>query len=136
MIFHDRCVSLADTILPGSPGTTVRAFSDGSNIDIVDNTTLVTNGPGGIITNSSLDGGNYSSHGWTDATTIPPGSDGILSQTDPQHLVTYSYPYQQGSVIYSTIPLDFYLAGDGVSTLDANMAIYAANVIAYAATLP
>ncbi len=136
MIFHDRCVNLAGTILPGSPGTTVRDFSDSANIDIVDNSTLVTNGPGGIITNASLDGGNASSHGWTDAKTIPAGSVGILSQTNSQHLVTYSYPYQQGSVIYSTIPLDFYLQGNGYGTLNVNMAIYAANVVAYAATLP
>jgi len=135
-IFHDRNVSLATTVLPNSPGTIVRDFSDDRNIDIVDNTTLVTNGPGGVITNTSLDGGNSSSHGWILASTLPPGGQGILSQTNPAHLVLCVYPFGQGTVMYSTIPLDFYLAGFGNSTINANMQIYAANVLAYGSTLP
>ncbi len=134
-ILHDRNVSSAASVLPGSPGTIVRDFTDPANIDIVDNTTLVTNGPGGIITNTSLDGGNSSSHGWILASTIPPGAQGILSQTDPTHLVLYTYPFGLGTVIYATIPLDYYLAGEGDPTLNANMQIYAANVLAWGSSL-
>jgi hypothetical protein len=132
LIFHDRHVSTAASMLPGSPGTIVRDFSDDRNIDIVDDTTLVTHGPGGTITNDSLDNGNSSSHGWIDATTIPADGHGILSQTDPNHLVLYTYGFGQGHVIYSTIPLDFYLGGFGFGGLDGNMQIYAANVVAFA----
>jgi hypothetical protein len=128
-IFHDRHVTTAASILPGSPGSIFRDFSDPANIDIVDNTTLVTNGPGGVITNASLDGGNFSSHGWVQASTIPAGARGILSTGNPTHLVVYSYPFGLGKVIYSTIPLDFYLGGSG--TLNVNMRNYAANVVAY-----
>jgi len=134
-ILHDRNVSSASSVLPGTPGTIVRDFTDDRNIDIVDNTTLVTNGPGGIITSTSLDGGNSSSHGWILASSTPAGSRGILSQTNPAHWVLYSYPFGQGTVIYSTIPLDFYLAGFGVGTLNQNMQNYAANVVAYANSL-
>jgi hypothetical protein len=134
-ILHDRNVSSASTVLPGSPGTIVRDFTDGANIDIIDNTTLVTNGPGGIITNTSLDGGNSSSHGWILSSSTPPGAHGILSQTDPTHWVLYSYPFGQGTVIYATIPLDFYLASSGNPTINANMQIYAANVVAYGNSL-
>jgi hypothetical protein len=134
-ILHDRNVSSASAVLPGTPGTIVRDFIDGANIDIVDNTTLVTNGPGGIITNTSLDNGNSSSHGWILASSAPAGSRGILSQTNPAHWVLYSYPFGQGTVIYSTIPLDFYLAGSGAATLNLNMQNYAANVIAYGNSL-
>lgn len=130
-IFHDRHVTTAANVLPGSPGTIVRDFVDDANVNIVDNTTLVTNGPGGVITNTSLDGGNSSSHGWILSTSMPAGGRGILGRTDPTHLVLYSYPFGQGKVIYSTIPLDFYLAGSGAITLNANMRNYAANVIAY-----
>ena len=122
-------------MLPGTPGTIVRDFADGANIDIVDNTTLVTNGPGGIITKTSLDGGNFSSHGWILASSAPAGARGILSQTNPAHWVLYSYPFGQGTVIYSTIPLDFYLAGFGGATINQNMQNYAANVVAYGNSL-
>ena len=131
LIFHDRHVSTAASILPGSPGTIVRDFNDDRNVNIVDNTTLVTNGPGGVITNTSLDNGNSSTHGWISSTTMPAGGRGILSRTDPTRLVLYSYPFGQGKVIYSTIPLDFYLNGSGDPTLNTNMRNYAANVIAY-----
>jgi hypothetical protein len=130
-IFHDRAVSTAASVLPGSPGTIVRDFLDDANVNIVDNTTLVTNGPGGVITDASLDGGNSSSHGWILSTTMPAGGRGILSRTDPTHLVLYSYPFGQGKVIYSTIPLDFYLAGSGAATVNTNMRNYAVNVVAY-----
>lgn len=130
LIFHDRHVTTAATILPGAPGTIVRDFADDRNIDIVDDTTLVTHGPGGTITNASLDNGNSSSHGWIDAATIPAGARGILGRTNPAHLVTYTYPFGLGHVIYSTIPLDFYL-GSNVG-LNGQMQNYAANVVAFA----
>jgi len=128
-ILHDRNVSSASSVLPGTPGTIVRDFSDPANINILDNTTLVTNGPGGIITNTSLDGGNFSSHGWILASSVPAGAKGFLSTGDPTHWVLYSYPFGQGTVMYSTIPLDFYLGGSG--GIFTNMQNYAANVVAY-----
>jgi hypothetical protein len=130
LIFHDRHVATASSILPGAPGTILRDFSDDRNVNIVDNTTLVTNGPGGILTDASLDGGNSSSHGWIDGTTIPAGSQRILSQGDPNRLVLYSYTFGVGHVVYSTIPLDFYLGSGGL--VAGNMQRYAANVVAYA----
>jgi hypothetical protein len=136
LVFHDRLVSGAAGILPGSPGSFVREVNSSGetrNIDIADNTTQVTNGPGGVLTNASLDNGNLSSHGYILASTIPAGARGILSRTDPGNLVTYSYQFGAGHVIYSTIPLDFYLGSFG--TLADNMAKYAANVLAYAADL-
>ncbi|MFL6234950.1 MAG: Ig-like domain-containing protein [Thermoanaerobaculia bacterium] len=132
LVFHDRAVSSAASILPGSPGTFVRDFSDDKNIDIVNNTTRVTNGPGGVLTNTSLDNGNSSSHGYVLSTTVPADALGILSQTSPQRLVLYSYGYGRGKVIYSTIPLDYYLEGFGPVSLNINMQNYAANVLAYA----
>ena len=131
LIFHDRHVTTAASVLPGSPGTIVRDFNDDANVNIVDNTTLVTNGPGGVITNTSLDGGTSSTHGWILSTSMPAGGRGILSRTDPTHLVLYSYPFGQGKVVYSTIPLDFYIGGAGSANLVINMRNYAANVVAY-----
>jgi hypothetical protein len=136
LVFHDRHVTTAASVLPGSPGSIFREVDSSvetRNINIVDNTTQVTNGPGGVLTNTSLDNGNLSSHGYIRADTIPPGARGILSRTDPANLVTYSYQFGAGHVVYSTIPLDFYLGSFG--TLAENMRKYAANVLAYAADL-
>ncbi|HVG07450.1 MAG TPA: Ig-like domain-containing protein [Thermoanaerobaculia bacterium] len=132
LILHDRNVSAAASVLPGSPGTIVRDFSHASDIQIVDGSTRVTDGPGGILTDASLDNGNSSSHGYVLSTTIPAGAAGILSTSNPQHLVLYSYGYGRGTVIYSTIPLDYYLAGFGFEALNINMRNYAANVLAWA----
>ena len=81
LIFHDRHVTTAANVMPGSPGSFFRDFNDDANIDIVDNTTLVTNGPGGVITNASLDGGNSSSHG-SDPGQLHPGWGSRHSEPD------------------------------------------------------
>ena len=61
--------------------------------------------------------------------------DSILpfSQTDPTHISTFAYPYGEGWVIYSTILLDFYLAGGG--SVPAVTNIYAPNIVDYGAFL-
>ncbi len=136
LVFHDRHVTTAATVLPGSPGTIVRDFSDDTNINIVNNTTKVTNGPGGVLTDTSLDGGNSSSHGYVVAGSIPANGVGILSRGNPSELVLYAYRHGKGWVIYSTIPLDYYLAGNGPAGVRANlMNVYAPNVLAYAREL-
>ena len=135
LIIHDRRVTAAETILPGGAGfTIVRDFSDNTNIEIIDDTTLVTNGPGGVLDNNSLDGGNSSSHGFTVAGSLPGDSVNILSRTDAEEIVTMCYPFESGAVVYSTIPLDFYLGGAGVNPPKDNMTdIYAPNVVGYGA---
>jgi hypothetical protein len=137
LIIHDRCVSGANGILPGgSSFNIVRDFTDSSNIDVRDNTTLVTSGPGGTINNSTLDGGCSSSHGYAIASSLPANASLILSQGNPNHIVTFAYRYGAGFVIYSTIPLDFYLAGGSCGNFPGAFAnIYAPNVVAYGASL-
>jgi hypothetical protein len=131
LVIHDRFVTDAETILPDSAGfDIIRDFTDDANIDILDNTTLVTNGPGGTLDDSSLDGGTSSSHGFAVQGTLPAGSVFILSRTIDEEIVTFSYPFGSGSVLYSSIPLDYYLNGSGSVAAFAD--IYAVNVVAYA----
>jgi hypothetical protein len=135
LVIHDRHVDNAGSILPGGASfSIIRAFNDPANIDVLDDTTLVTHGPGGTVDNSTLDGGTSSSHGYAIAGSLPGAADLILSQTDPTHIVTFAYGYGAGTVIYSSIPLDFYL--DNPGDLPNFSQIYAPNVIAYAATNP
>src|SRR5262245_3815088 len=72
LVLHDRFVDLAETVLPGGAGfNIVRSFADPSNINILDPTTVLTNGPGGVVTNTNLDGARFSSHGWAVASSLP-----------------------------------------------------------------
>jgi hypothetical protein len=133
LVFHDRHVSTAENVLPGAPGNILRDFSDDRNIQILDATTPVTDGPGGILTDTSLDGGNSSSHGFVLADTVPADAQGILSTGTADHWVLYSYGFGAGQVVYSTIPLDFYLAFNGPSGVSSRMRnVYSPNVLAWA----
>jgi hypothetical protein len=135
-VFHDWVVDGADiaAVLPGSPGNILRDVGAGrDDIDIVDDTTAVTNGPGGVLLDSSLDNGASSSHGFAAAASIPQGARGILSRANPAELVLYAYPHGHGWVVYSTIPLSHYLEGGG--SVPAFRSVYAPNVLAFARDL-
>jgi hypothetical protein len=110
LIMHDREVGSAEVLLPNSGGFDIREdFTDAANIDILDDTTLLTDGPGGVLTNSSLDGGFYSTHGFTVSGSLPGPAKRLLSTGDPAHIVNFCYAQGAGSITYSSIPLDHYL---------------------------
>src|SRR5262245_30045592 len=122
LVIHDRFVDPAETILPGGASfNIIRDFAAGDKIDVRDNTTLVTNGPGGIVDNTTLDGGNSSNHGYAFDSSLPAGAKLILTTDDPTHIVTFAYNFGVGTVIYSSIPLDFYIAGNGSPPVADNM---------------
>lgn len=136
-LYHDREVGAAETVLPGGGTFDVirQTFPGGTDIDVLDNTTTVTNGPAGIIDNTTLDGGNFSSHGFAVAGTQPGDATLILSRADANEIVDFIYGFGAGQVYYSTIPLDCYLPGgdcDGLAPA-ANFQNYAQNVVAFAA---
>ncbi len=133
LIMHDRFVAFPEgapslhPFLFGHPEIQVqRDFSNPADIDRL---------PAGVtafpsLTDTSLDGGNYSAHGFGYATSLPPGATAFLSRGGaPGEVVSFQYGYGLGSVYYSTIPLDFYLNGTGNADLDANMMTMAASVI-------
>jgi hypothetical protein len=130
LVIHDRTVTGANTILPGGAAfDIVRDFTEDADINIHDNTTAVTAG----LTDTSLDNGSASSHGFAVAASLPANAKLILSQTTPDHIVTFCYPLGKGAVIYSTIPLDFYLQGLGGDPPRVAMdTIYAPDVVKYA----
>jgi hypothetical protein len=130
LVIHDREVSDAASILPdGQAFTIIRDFTEEADINIHDASTVVTTD----LTDVSLDGGDASSHGFAIDASLPAKAKLILSQTTHSHIVTFCYPEGQGAVIYSTIPLDFYLQGQGPNPPQSNLAnIYAPNVVNYA----
>jgi hypothetical protein len=140
LILADRKVDGANLQIPGGAKITIvrdaptEPSPANGDINIADNGTLVTNGPGGTLNNESLDGGLRSNHGYALTTTLPAGSRVILVRTLANEAVTFSYPFGLGAVIYAPIPLDAYLSEPG-RTPAAFKDIYAPNLIAYAASL-
>ena len=111
-------------------------FDPSENIDVLDDTTLVTTGAAGAITDTNLDGGNLSNHGHATTGSLPAGSTAILSDGTASHAVTFSYPHGNGAVVYSTVPTDFYLKGSGVNPpADTFRNVYAPNTIEYCVDL-
>lgn len=131
--FHDRGVNQglsASTYVPGAAGVTF-THSVSANINVVANNT-VTNGPAGVITNTTLDGGNSSNHGFATLGTLPGGAVAVLNNGTAGNIVDFYYSLGAGDVYYSTIPLDFYLAGLGNNPpADAFRNIYAVNEAAF-----
>lgn len=136
--FHDRNVDQgisAATYIPGA-GSVSFTNSFSTNIDIVTPGTGVTNGPFGTITDTTLDGGNFSDHGYADLASLPAGAVPIFSNGNGAQIVDFYYRLGSGAVYYSTIPLDFYLAGGGNNPpAGAMVNIYAPNEVAFEAGL-
>ena len=113
LIFYDRTVTGANSQLPGGAGlVAVRDFGDAANIDLPASSPLLTTN-GGPLTQTSLDGGTSSSHGYVTAGSLPAGGVVWAHRTAPTEAVIVAYPRGAGSVVYSTIPGDYYLSGSG-----------------------
>ncbi|MBP7828921.1 MAG: PPC domain-containing protein [Kiritimatiellae bacterium] len=136
LVFHDRAVTnITAQMLPGGAGIAFArdtASPAADNINIATSGTLVTDGPGGVLDNSSLDIGGSSSHGYADEASLPAGAVNILSRPTSTEVVTFAYPYGAGWVVYSTIPLDYFLLGNGPA---AFRDIYAPNIVEYGCEL-
>lgn len=128
LIIHDRELSQINDLLPGGNSFEVHYLEGNlTNIEIIEDG--LETGIGGNIGDSSLDGGNYSNHGYIALASLPEGAMVLMTDGNTEHIVTFSYQYGSGTVIYSTIPLDHYLNGSGDSTINQNMQIYAANLL-------
>ena len=136
LMIHDREVDNAEAILPGGAGfNIIRDFSDGANIDLLpDAIGTIDNGPGGVLTDATLDDGGWSNHGFAVEGTLPGDADLLLSRTNDSELVTFGYHHGDGYVVYSSIPLDYYSSGGFAGSLTPDEAeLYAANVINFGA---
>ena len=139
VIAGDRYVDGAESILPGGGEFNIlRDFADSSDIDILNpDTTLINSGTADVlddVTDTSLDGGNSSTHGFAEAGSLG-DAELLLSTSDGSEVVVFSYQFGSGSVIYSTIPIDYYLNGSGPADTRAGMEQYYENLIEYAANI-
>ncbi|MHC4562200.1 MAG: S8 family serine peptidase [Planctomycetota bacterium] len=108
-------------LLPGAAGVTFVEYG-GANVDVLDPTSELITGPGGTITDTTLDGGNHSVHGYT---TTPEGN-AVLSTGDPSHVIAFDYAYGSGYVITHTIPVEYYGGSGGFGVFHRNLFNFAA----------
>lgn len=140
LVYHDFNVQQEAKTLPGGGGIAFVLEGEvaaAENIDILDDTTLVTGGPGGAIGPATLDGGNQSNHGYAELATLPLGAVTIFGRSGPGEIVDFVFDLGLGSVYYSTIPLSHYLDPFSIAGAVQRAAFnnYARNVVAYAASL-
>lgn len=131
-IMNDRTVTNANTVLPGGGGISfTRDFVNGGNLDVVTPGTLLVNGPFGTINNTTLDGGNFSNHGFANAATLPAGAINLLSAGPAAaNTAAFAYPLGAGWVYWASVPLDFYLTGNGTDPPATQFrTIYAPNML-------
>jgi len=137
---HDRNLCRAQggtlcTPVPGAAFTPTVLFGSDINVDTA-SVTLVTSGPFGVITNATLDGGNFSDLGFV---ATPSGAVGILNNGTIGQEVAFSYGFGLGFVYYSTIPLDFFVNVANIANFNPQpptfSTIYAPNMVAYLACL-
>jgi hypothetical protein len=131
LTIHDRATGQGptSTLVPGGGSINfVSSFVD--DLAVVFPGSTMTAGPGGVIDDTTLDTGFSSSHGYGDAGSLPDGSVIHLShQVSNFNAVTFEYGSGAGSVIYSGVPLDYYLANPEL--LPEFSRNYAPNVFAY-----
>lgn len=133
LVFHGF-IDNAQAILPKADELSLVKTSDESdNIEILLPDTRVTEGPRGVLTNDSLDGNKEAVQGYAQHNTLPEKSHAILSTANPDHVVTFSYCYGLGGVVYSTIPLDVAVDNLTETPLKTIKDIYAPNLISYTA---
>lgn len=128
--------------LPGLAGATY-ANHNWSDINVIDGSSAIVNGPAGTINNATLDGGNASNHGaWALSSLVSTDPlagvvHAILSATSASAVVMFEMGYGQGHILYANIPLEAYTDGSPLVTgpQPAGLQIYAKNELAYAKAL-
>ncbi len=135
MFVHDRYVTKAGDYYAGDD-TPSFTRSTGKDITVLDTTTVLAEGPGGRVDNSTLDGGNSSHHGYITEDLLPAASTSLFSTGESDQIVDFVLAQGEGGIVYSSIPLDYYLSQSTPSGVALNMTdIYAPNAVQFAASL-
>jgi len=133
LIISDRYVAGAESILPGLTGVDLgHTFSEGRDVNFINDGSALAHGPGGDLTDTSLDKGAYSDHGYAIDETLPDDVVRIMTTNNPDHVVSFAYAYGAGVVYFSSVPLDYYLSGSGDPLPHQMMENFAQNLLHWA----
>lgn len=112
LIINDGSPYEANTILPGLGTSLVIISANHADINIGPDGTDLSTGSAGNLDDFSLDDGSSSHHGAFDINSLPEGAKILLTSTNPNEVVAFSYTYGAGTIIYSTMPLSAYFGTD------------------------
>ncbi|NUN13132.1 MAG: lamin tail domain-containing protein [Myxococcales bacterium] len=135
VVHSDRITSAgspndAALFLPGGAGIAL-AKSDTTDVSLGPGSEITT-GPGGTITNSTLDGAP-GFEGVATTSTLPTGAVAQLQKSSTQTLA-FSYPYGKGWVYYGALPLSWIMSiSVSCMTCGAFKGTYFSNVVDWAA---
>lgn len=101
--------------LPGAPAINF-TYSLGNSINLASGSPITT-GPGGTLTNASLDFAfGITRDGYT-PTSLPPGMTQLLTTPNAGRTVALAYKEGNGLVAYNAMPLGYYLPNGGADFL-------------------
>lgn len=103
-----------------------------AQVDFVNDTGVVADGPGGTLTDFSLDNFASSNHGVAEVESLQDQEYfAVATVDDPTRLVTTYAVLEHGGMLYSTIPTDHFVGEQH----DPDMTAFAENLLQYAVQL-
>ena len=111
MVMFDRAIGVANPsqVLPGTNLTVVRHLSADADLTQTGEADLGS-GPASGVNDQSIDGGNYTTHGYATTSSLPPGAEVLMTTGggNAAQAVGFMYPLGEGMVQFYGIPMDFY----------------------------
>ena len=111
----------------GLDTTTFAVNFANQDLTVIDPGHPAVDGPGGIVSDASLDSLGSSSHGYATLASLPAGAVPVLHQSpDAAFITDFEYPLGAGHVYYSTQPMPFKTERTAYLT---NLAAHTANLV-------
>jgi hypothetical protein len=139
LVVHDRSINAGtSSLIPGAGSIVFAGGVYENDLQFNNMGTSLNFGPVGALDNTTIDLGASSSHGYAQSNSLPANARvHVAHQVTLDNAVTIEYPLGSGAVIYSGIPLDFYLGqAPGTAWYRPGFSEeYRPNIIAYALDL-
>lgn len=113
VIIFDRHVTGAASLFPAGNGITMvrdvlENLAGSQQMNLGPQGSLIATTAFGAVTDTSLDNGNRSNHGYALASSLPSGSEVLLTRDNPAQVTAFTVFSGLGAFIYTTAPEDFY----------------------------
>jgi len=132
LVIFDRRVTDAGLVLPSGEDIIFhRMTGDNANIDVYSGAPNSFVSQNGLITDSMYDGGSSSNHGYADLSSLPLGAAPLLTNGNTDQITAFSYEHGNGTVLYSTIPLDHYSQTEFTTITPDEVSLIVANALDY-----
>jgi hypothetical protein len=138
MLPHTTLTMGPGLVLPGASGvsfaSSILAGVPKGDVNFITTDTLVSEGPAGALTDTSLDSATVNVfEGHAIGSTLPLGTEVILKSASGDVVTTFSYTYGSGRVVFSGMTQRSRIGGLP-EPLGSNLLIYEKNLTAYAAS--